>query len=77
MNSFSSMQSGSWSALMQSAVAEASSSDAGIQEELSGLSFQNTDSSIGKQPSNLRAPSSSVGTMVSSAFSCFEGPSSY
>ncbi|XP_056683849.1 uncharacterized protein [Spinacia oleracea] len=64
MNSFSSMQSGSWSALMQSAVAEASSSDAGIQEELSGLSFQNTDSSIGKQPSNLRAPSSSVGTMT-------------
>lgn len=53
MNAFSSIQSGSWSALMQSAVAEASSSDTGVQEELSGLSFQNTDSSIGKQMSNL------------------------
>ncbi|KAL3640196.1 hypothetical protein CASFOL_015164 [Castilleja foliolosa] len=39
----SSMLSGSWSALMQSAVAETSSSDAGIQEEWSGLSFQNPE----------------------------------
>ncbi|CAA0830013.1 dentin sialophosphoprotein-related [Striga hermonthica] len=38
-----SMQSGSWSALMQSAVAETSSSDAGVQEEWSGLSFQNPE----------------------------------
>ncbi|KAL6521693.1 hypothetical protein OROGR_018262 [Orobanche gracilis] len=38
-----STQSGSWSALMQSAVAESSSSDAGVQEEWSGLSFQNPE----------------------------------
>ncbi|KAK2411411.1 dentin sialophosphoprotein [Trifolium repens] len=35
---FPSLQSGSWSALMQSAVAETSSSEVGIQEEWSGLS---------------------------------------
>ncbi|GAU24638.1 hypothetical protein TSUD_208630 [Trifolium subterraneum] len=35
---FPSLQSGSWSALMQSAVAETSSSEMGIQEEWSGLS---------------------------------------
>nr|GEX70363.1 hypothetical protein [Tanacetum cinerariifolium] len=34
-----SLQSGSWSALMQSAVAEASSSVAGLQEELTGVNF--------------------------------------
>lgn len=33
----------SWSALMQSAVAETSSNDPGIQEEWSGLSFQNPE----------------------------------
>ena len=71
MDSFSSIQSGSWSALMQSAVAEVSSSDTGMQEELSGLSFQNTDSSIGKQPSNnLNALVSSVDSTVSSLFPC-------
>ncbi|WOH09775.1 hypothetical protein DCAR_0729234 [Daucus carota subsp. sativus] len=42
-SAFPSLQSGSWSALMQSAVAETSSSDAGIQEEWSGLSFQNPE----------------------------------
>lgn len=42
-NSFPSIQSGSWSALMQSAVAETSSSDLGLQEEWSGLHVQNTD----------------------------------
>jgi hypothetical protein len=36
-----SLQSGSWSALMQSAVAEASSSGAGLQEELTGVNFPN------------------------------------
>ncbi|KAL6587560.1 hypothetical protein OROMI_000538 [Orobanche minor] len=39
-----STQSGSWSALMQSAVAESSSSDAGVQDEWSGLSFQKPES---------------------------------
>nr|GMC99344.1 Serine-rich adhesin for platelets like [Ipomoea batatas] len=52
MNSFPSVQSGSWSALMQSAVAEASSSDTGLQEEWSGLSFQNPELSTENQPSN-------------------------
>lgn len=49
---FPSLQSGSWSALMQSAVAETSSSDMGIQEEWSGLGFQNMGRTSGKeQPS--------------------------
>ncbi|KAG8384624.1 hypothetical protein BUALT_Bualt04G0137300 [Buddleja alternifolia] len=48
-----SIQSGSWSALMQSAVAETSSSDTGIQEEWSGLSFQNPEPSMDNQPSNF------------------------
>ncbi|XP_058184769.1 uncharacterized protein LOC131302252 isoform X2 [Rhododendron vialii] len=52
-SSFPSIQSGSWSALMQSAVAEASSSDTGLQEEWSGLSFQNTEPSIDNQPSTF------------------------
>ncbi|KAF7838519.1 uncharacterized protein G2W53_007001 [Senna tora] len=42
-NGFPSVQSGSWSALMQSAVAETSSSDMGVQEEWSGLSYRNTE----------------------------------
>ncbi|KAL3024889.1 hypothetical protein AAZX31_04G149400 [Glycine max] len=45
-----SIQSGSWSALMQSAVAETSSSDIGKQEELSGLSFRNMGQSSGNEP---------------------------
>ncbi|GMP28696.1 hypothetical protein CsSME_00004138 [Camellia sinensis var. sinensis] len=53
LSSFPSIQSGSWSALMQSAVAEASSSDTGLQEEWSGLSFQNTELSNDHQPSNF------------------------
>ncbi|KAL3526587.1 hypothetical protein ACH5RR_011243 [Cinchona calisaya] len=40
MGTFSLNQSGSWSALMQSAVAEAPSSDTGQQEEWSRLTFQ-------------------------------------
>ncbi|KAI5430414.1 hypothetical protein KIW84_034843 [Lathyrus oleraceus] len=43
---FPSLQSGSRSALMQSAVAETSSSEVGIQEEWSGLSSRNTESSL-------------------------------
>ncbi|CAH8328180.1 unnamed protein product [Eruca vesicaria subsp. sativa] len=39
----SSLQSGSWSALMQTAVAEASSSDTGLPEEFSGLTYQNME----------------------------------
>ncbi|XP_045825181.1 uncharacterized protein LOC123917486 [Trifolium pratense] len=49
---FPSLQSGSWSALMQSAVAETSSSDMGIREEWSGLGFRNMGRSSGnEQPS--------------------------
>ncbi|KAG6656943.1 hypothetical protein CIPAW_04G056400 [Carya illinoinensis] len=51
-SAFPAIQSGSWSALMQSAVAEASSSDTGLQEEWSGLSFQNSELSTDNQPSN-------------------------
>ncbi|KAG8659616.1 uncharacterized protein LOC110610133 isoform X3 [Manihot esculenta] len=50
---FPSIQSGSWSALMQSAVAEASSNDTGVQEEWSSLSFQNTDPSTDNPISNF------------------------
>lgn len=53
LNAFPSLQSGSWSALMQSAVAEASSSDTGMQEEWSGLTFQNTEISTDNQTSNI------------------------
>ncbi|XP_057482238.1 uncharacterized protein LOC130769097 isoform X2 [Actinidia eriantha] len=52
-SSFPSIQSGSWSALMQSAVAEASSSDTGLQEEWSGLSFQNPEPSNDNQTSDF------------------------
>ncbi|XP_031491001.1 uncharacterized protein LOC116258063 [Nymphaea colorata] len=51
-NMFPSVQSGSWSALMLSAVAEASSSDTRMQDEWSGLSFQKTEVSTGN-PSEL------------------------
>ncbi|XP_021766173.1 uncharacterized protein LOC110730662 isoform X6 [Chenopodium quinoa] len=66
MDSYSSIHSGSWSALMQSAVAEASSSDTGIQEELSGLSFQNSDSCIRKQPINLTSNDQQHGRWIDS-----------
>ncbi|KAL5751478.1 hypothetical protein ACOSP7_026081 [Xanthoceras sorbifolium] len=47
-----SMQSGSWSALMQSAVAETSSGDTGIQEGWSGLSVRNSEPpAANQQPS--------------------------
>ncbi|KAI4319164.1 hypothetical protein MLD38_032797 [Melastoma candidum] len=43
---FPSVQSGSWSALMQSALAETSSDNQGTQEEWSGLSVQNVETTI-------------------------------
>lgn len=49
MDSLPSMQSGSWSALMQSAVAETSSADTGMQEQWSGPSFKNPESFNGNQ----------------------------
>lgn len=45
MDGLPSMQSGSWSALMQSALEETSGNDPGVQEEWSGLSFQNPEPS--------------------------------
>ncbi|GKV08840.1 hypothetical protein SLEP1_g20416 [Rubroshorea leprosula] len=52
-NAFPSIQSGSWSALMQSAVAEASSSDTALQDEWRALTFQNTEQSNDNQLSNF------------------------
>ncbi|KAK6123094.1 hypothetical protein DH2020_043155 [Rehmannia glutinosa] len=51
-NGLPSIQSGSWSALMQSAVAETSSNDMAPQEEWSGLIFHDNDG-----PSGSQAPS--------------------
>ncbi|KAL8471716.1 hypothetical protein ACS0TY_029093 [Phlomoides rotata] len=53
MDTSLSIQSGSWSALMQSAVAETSSSDTAVQEEWGGLSFQNPKPSSDNQLSNF------------------------
>ncbi|XP_075512996.1 uncharacterized protein LOC142548491 isoform X1 [Primulina tabacum] len=53
IDALSSTQSGSWSALMQSAVAETSSNDTGMQEEWSALSFQNPGPSVDNQPTNF------------------------
>ncbi|KAL1553443.1 hypothetical protein AAHA92_14120 [Salvia divinorum] len=48
-NGIPSLHSGSWSALMQSAVAETSSADIGPQEEWSSLNYHNTDGSSANQ----------------------------
>ncbi|KAJ8550727.1 hypothetical protein K7X08_000097 [Anisodus acutangulus] len=48
-NGLSSIQSGTWSALMHSAVAETSSSDLGVQEEWTGLNFHRTEIPSGTQ----------------------------
>ncbi|KAK9008845.1 hypothetical protein V6N11_080322 [Hibiscus sabdariffa] len=48
-----SLHSGSWSALMQSAVAETSSNDIGIQEEWSGLDMQNSKPRSGNMPTSI------------------------
>lgn len=71
---FPSLQNGSWSALMQSAVAEASNSDAGQQKEWSGLRFQNpvvpkseTDNAFTLSYSNSsRSPTSGLRSTPSS-----------
>ncbi|KMS96019.1 hypothetical protein BVRB_002780 [Beta vulgaris subsp. vulgaris] len=54
LNGFPSMQSGTWSALMQSAVAETSSTDVGMQEEWTGLDSQNSRSQSSQHPSVFR-----------------------
>ncbi|KAL0350802.1 UNVERIFIED_CONTAM: hypothetical protein Sradi_4229400 [Sesamum radiatum] len=53
MDTFPSIQSGSWTALMHSAVAETSSPDTAIQDEWSGLSFQKPEQSTDNQLSNF------------------------
>ncbi|KAL4383351.1 hypothetical protein GQ457_15G006170 [Hibiscus cannabinus] len=50
---FPSLQSGSWSALMQSAVAETSSNDLGVQEEWSGLAMQSSEPPSGNMQSSI------------------------
>ncbi|KAK4799951.1 hypothetical protein SAY86_025316 [Trapa natans] len=50
MDTCSSLYSGSWSALMQSAVAETSSGETKLTEEWSGSTYQNPDSSTENQP---------------------------
>ncbi|KAG9439804.1 hypothetical protein H6P81_019969 [Aristolochia fimbriata] len=72
LNVFPSVQSGSWSALMQSAVAEASSSDTGVQDEWSGLSFQKTDLSPGNHPSTVDNNLQNSSSMTSKPFLSFE-----
>lgn len=52
IDKFPTIQSGSWSALMQSAVAETSSVDGGLQEEWSGLNFQSSELLTDSQTSN-------------------------
>ncbi|KAK8325253.1 hypothetical protein V6Z12_A11G039500 [Gossypium hirsutum] len=54
LGGFPSLQSGSWSALMQSAVAETPSNKIGVQEEWSGLGMQNCE------PPNRNMPVSTV-----------------
>ncbi|XP_052174842.1 uncharacterized protein LOC127789850 [Diospyros lotus] len=55
LNGFPSLQSGSWSALMQSAVAETSSNDLGLQEDWNGVSFQNTPIPAGSHQTSAYA----------------------
>ncbi|KAI3454735.1 hypothetical protein Pfo_011398 [Paulownia fortunei] len=63
-NGLSSIQSGSWSALMQSAVAETSSSDIRPQEEWSGLIFHNNDGPSGSQLLSMHNDSFKQGTSL-------------
>ncbi|XP_039011591.1 uncharacterized protein LOC120140688 isoform X1 [Hibiscus syriacus] len=53
LGGFPSLQSGSWSALMQSAVAETSSNDIGVQEEWIGLDLQNCEPPSGSMPASI------------------------
>lgn len=79
-NAFASTQSGTWSALMQSAVGETNADDLNMKEELSSFSFQNAEfctenhqptalNSIRKQPlwaeNNLQAPLGSTTRSIS------------
>lgn len=75
--SLPSLQSGSWSALMQSAVAETSSGDTGLTEEWSGLTVQNAENSISNQPSVVDSgnqPSRWVDANSQSSFSISSKP---
>lgn len=61
MDTFPSLHSGSWSALMQTAVAETSSGDTGLTEEWSGLTYQNPENSTDNQPSIMDSGKQHVG----------------
>ncbi|KAJ6977290.1 hypothetical protein NC653_029257 [Populus alba x Populus x berolinensis] len=73
-SSLPSVQSGSWSALMQSAVAETSSGDTGLQEEWSCLNFRNSE----PPAENQQTPSVIVSTKQQSnwADNCLQSSSS-
>ncbi|KAM6569530.1 hypothetical protein CsatB_017515 [Cannabis sativa] len=72
-----SVQSGSWSALMQSAVAETSSGDAGIQEEWCGPSLQNPEPSTGnQQPSSVNDGGKTQGVWGDNSFQPAVAPNS-
>ncbi|XP_077223123.1 uncharacterized protein LOC143856726 [Tasmannia lanceolata] len=72
LNVFPSVQSGSWSALMQSAVAEASSSDNGLQDEWSGLSFQKPTADDGKQTTCVDNSLQITSSLTSRPFPLFD-----
>lgn len=73
---FSATQSGSWSALMQTAVAEASSSDTGQQEEWSGLTFQNPEISADNQPTNYIGNGTQQNGWADTNLQCVSSPTS-
>lgn len=76
ISAFSATQSGSWSALMQSAVAEASSSDTGQQEEWSGLTFQNPEISADNQPTNYVGNGKQHNGWADANLQCVSSPTS-
>ncbi|XP_010525114.1 PREDICTED: uncharacterized protein LOC104802970 [Tarenaya hassleriana] len=69
-NTFPSIQSGSWSALMQSAVAEASSSDTGVQDEFSGLTYQNMELSADNNITKFRDSDKQQAGWVNDSLPC-------
>ncbi|XP_011087305.1 uncharacterized protein LOC105168842 isoform X1 [Sesamum indicum] len=76
LNGSSSIQNGSWSALMQSAVGETSSSDIGPQEEWSGLNFHNTDGSSANEPHSMHSDNVKQASLPSDNLHILSGSSS-
>ncbi|CAN8299987.1 unnamed protein product [Cochlearia groenlandica] len=73
---FPSIRSGSWSALMQTAVAEATSSDTGFPEEFSGLTYQNMELStdINDTSNFIDSEKQQAGYLNSNSFPGFQVP---